>query len=315
MTNNYWPACKGFAHQAAIRNQLNENNEPLPALSGYPETVNLAFNFSSIKAGFQFHPTTTDAIPEDSFWVIFQGSNTVLHESAQGLKLLQGPLPEWIIHKHPPLCIGSWQGKPLYAVTIDKDLALMSPFVVDDYNATDDRVDIQTLSLAGMAKQVLHWERQSQYCQRCGAKTERLEASWGTCCRSCKAHHFPHIHPCAIVLVKRGNELLLTRKAEWVPGRYSLVAGFLDFGESLEECAIREVKEETGIDILNVRYVGSQNWPFPAQLMAGFVAEYAGGEISVDHNELEDARWFPVDALPLLPGKRSIARWIIDTFK
>jgi NAD+ diphosphatase len=108
--------------------------------------------------------------------------------------------------------------------------------------------------------------------------------------------------------------VLLTRKAEWPPGRYSLVAGFLDFGESLEECAIREVREETGIGIKNVRYVGSQNWPFPAQLMAGFVADYASGGIKVDPDELEDARWFHVDALPSLPTKRSIARHIIDTF-
>ena len=117
------------------------------------------------------------------------------------------------------------------------------------------------------------------------------------------------------MLVRRGNELLLTRKAEWVSGRYSLVAGFLDFGESLEECAIREVREETSIEVCNVRYVGSQNWPFPAQLMAGFVADYVSGDICVDLHELEDARWFPSDALPLLPASRSIARWIIDNFK
>ncbi|MBC8017131.1 MAG: NUDIX domain-containing protein, partial [Verrucomicrobia bacterium] len=82
-----------------------------------------------------------------------------------------------------------------------------------------------------------------------------------------------------------------------------------------EECAIREVREETGIEICNVRYVGSQNWPFPAQLMAGFVADYAAGEIVVDTAELEDARWFPIEALPALPPSRSIARWIIDNFK
>jgi NAD+ diphosphatase len=115
--------------------------------------------------------------------------------------------------------------------------------------------------------------------------------------------------------VKRGNEFLLTRKSVWPAGRYSLVAGFLDFGESLEECVQREVKEETGIEVRNIRYVGSQNWPFPSQLMAGFIAEYAGGEIAVDHEELEDARWFCVNAMPAsLPAERSIARWIIDSY-
>jgi NAD+ diphosphatase len=142
----------------------------------------------------------------------------------------------------------------------------------------------------------------------------KIPDSWGKRCSSCNAEHFPHIHPCSIILVKRDNELLLTRKKEWAAGRYGLVAGFLDFGESLEECAIREVREETGIAIRNVRYVGSQNWPFPAQMMAGFIADYAGGDIIINTDELEDARWFTADKLPELPPKRSIARWIIDSF-
>ena len=114
------------------------------------------------------------------------------------------------------------------------------------FNAADELMDIQTLTLAGVAKQVLHWDKQSRHCPRCGAHTTPITGSWGKLCSACNSEHFPHIHPCAIVLVKRGNELLLTRKAEWTAGRYSLVAGFLDFGESLEECAIREVREETG---------------------------------------------------------------------
>ena len=108
--------------------------------------------------------------------------------------------------------------------------------------------------------------------------------------------------------------LPLARKAEWAPGRYALVAGFVDNGESLEGCVRREVKEEVGVEVSEIRYVGSQNWPFPSQLMCGFVAEYAGGDVVVDTTELEDARWFPCDELPIRPSRHSIAGFIIANY-
>lgn len=284
--------------------------------SNYPEAVNLPFNFSSVRSGFEFCVPGADLPAEDGFWTVIQGNSVILEATPHGLRLPYGRLPEWlVVPQHPALCIGSWQGKPLRAVTVSSSVILEPPLMAAAFNAADELMDIQTLTLAGVAKQVLHWDKQSRHCPCCGAHTTPITGSWGKLCSACTREHFPHIHPCAIVLVKRGKELLLTRKAEWAAGRYSLVAGFLDFGESLEECAIREVREETAIEICNVRYVGSQNWPFPAQLMAGFVAEYAAGEISVDPHELEDARWFSLDDLPALPARRSIARWIIDNFK
>lgn len=142
-----------------------------------------------------------------------------------------------------------------------------------------------------------------------------LSGTWGKRCLSCSHERYPAVHPCAIVLIRRGDEFLLIRKPEWGEGRYSLVAGFLDFGESLEECAVREVKEETGVDITNVQYVGSQSWPFPSQLMAGFVADYAGGKVVPDTTEIADARWFSRQTLPIsFPPYRSIARWIIERY-
>jgi NAD+ diphosphatase len=281
----------------------------------YPEAINLAFNFSSVKTDFEFCVPGAEPTKEDGAWVVIQGNNAILEETVSGLQLLHGTLPDRIIPQQPALCIGTWRGKPLRAITISSSLDLEHPLVSEAFNSSNERMDIQTLTLAGLAKQILHWEKQSRHCSRCGEPTASISASWGKCCTSCNSEHYPHIHPCAIILVKRGRELLLTRKAEWPAGRYSLVAGFLDIGESLEECAVREVREETGIEICNVRYVGSQNWPFPAQLMAGFVADYAAGDICVDPHELEDARWFPADALPNLPTRRSIARWIIDNCK
>ena len=114
-----------------------------------------------------------------------------------------------------------------------------------------------------------------------------------------------------IILIRDGDRCLLARKREWAPGRYALVAGFVDNGESLEGAVHREVKEEVGVDVTDLRYVGSQNWPFPSQLMVGFVAQYAGGEITIDREELEDARWFPRRALPTGPARHSIAGWIL----
>lgn len=281
----------------------------------YPEQINLPFNFSLIREAFEFRSWNSEPPVGPGIWIILQGNGVVLLHDDDGASLPNKELPEWCSAKLKPLWIGSWHGAPVRVVTIGSDIMVPAPHAVSLFNAQEQELEPALLTLAGLGKQILHWQRQSGYCSRCGAATEAISGSWGKRCGSCRAEHFPHIHPCAIVLVKRGNELLLTRKAEWAPGRFGLVAGFVEFGESLEECAIREVKEETGIHICNVRYLGSQNWPFPAQLMAGFVADYAGGEISIDTNELEDAGWFPIDRLPTLPPHRSIARWIIDNCK
>ncbi len=277
----------------------------------YPEQINLSFNFSSIKDDFQTSGPLEIDPSERGYWAIIQGNNLIVNSS---LKLPEGALPDQMQPAEEPLCIGRWHGKPLRVFQLDKNSAITAPFRAEGFNATNDLLDIQTLTLGGIASQILHWDLQSRFCSRCGCPTKPHHSNWGRTCTGCHAEHFPHIHPCAIVLVRRGDQLLLTRKAQWPPNRYSLVAGFVDFGESLEECALREIKEETGITAENIRYIGSQNWPFPAQLMAGFVADYKSGEIKVDKNELEDARWFPTSQLPDLPGKRSIARWIIDNF-
>jgi NAD+ diphosphatase len=163
-----------------------------------------------------------------------------------------------------------------------------------------------------MAMQAVYWERTSGHCPRCGERTARIDGEWGKRCPGCRYEHYPHLHPAVIVLVLDGDRCLLARKGIWAPGRYALVAGFVDNGECLEGAVAREVKEEVGIDVKDIQYVGSQNWPFPSQLMLGFVAHYAGGEVTIDREELEDARWFPRDALPDGPARHSIAGFMLE---
>ena len=281
----------------------------------YPESVNLPFNSEIIRDGFIPIRPGGALPPEKGLWLPLQANSMVVANDGEAFSLITGGRPDWLESSRPPVCIGTWHGSPLWTQFISRDVEIPGGFSAEPFNATEDRLDDRLLTLGGMAHQILHWQRNSRFCSRCGADLEVIEQTWGKACRSCRSEHFPHIHPCVIVLVKRDEEFLLARKGTWPVGRYGLIAGFLDFGESLEECVHREVREETGISVRNLRYVGSQNWPFPSQLMAGFVAEYAGGEVAADRDELEDARWFCAETLPpSLPPRRSIARWIIDRY-
>ena len=279
----------------------------------YPETVNLPFNRSALPAGFVLHDTPQPFDDQPLDWVLVQGGNLLLREHEGSLTLPSGNLPVTPTENEPPLVFATWQGRQIGAMTIRHQTQLPQDLVMEPFNAFRERISPELITIAGIGKQLMHWQQLSRFCSRCGGRPRQLPHNWGKQCPDCATEHFPHIHPCAIVMIRRDNQLLLIRKPEWAPGRYGLVAGFLDVGESLEECAVRETREETGIAIKNIRYVTSQCWPFPSQVMAGFVAEYAGGTLCVDGNEVEDARWFSLDSLPTLPARRSIARYLIDT--
>lgn len=282
---------------------------PLP--ESYLSPRHLPFNSTALAGRFQFESPGLDP-GGDGVWVVLRGSELLVTEDA-ARQLPGGAAPVPPGPGYQPLYLGRYRGRPCRALRLEREAELPAGLVAESLLAPDPALDIEQLSLGGLAGQALHWQRNAACCSRCGAATVALPGEWGRRCSDCGAVHFPHIHPCVIVLVRRGNEVLLTRKAEWPAGRYSLVAGFLDMGECLEEAVDREVMEETGIAVRDVRYLGSQCWPFPSQVMAGFVAEYRGGELQVDETELEDARWFRVDALPVLPPRRSIARYILDT--
>jgi NAD+ diphosphatase len=166
----------------------------------------------------------------------------------------------------------------------------------------------------GRASQLLEWNRSHRFCGRCGEPTVRSETEQARQCPGCRTLHFPRLNPAIIVSVRREREILLGRSPHFQPGVYSVLAGFVEPGESLEETVMREVREEVGIDVDGIRYFGSQPWPFPHSLMIALTAEYAGGEIRIDHQELEDAGWYRADSLPLLPTTFSIARTLVEHF-
>ena len=131
-------------------------------------------------------------------------------------------------------------------------------------------------------------------------------------CPACKLSAYPRVAPATMMLVKRGSELLLGRGPHFPPGMYSALAGFVEPGESLEQCLAREVAEEVGVEIAKPRYFASQSWPFPHSMMIAFVCEWVSGEIKRQESEIDDAKWFKVLQLPKLPSKISIARKLID---
>ena len=166
----------------------------------------------------------------------------------------------------------------------------------------------------GTARQKVEWYRTHGFCSRCGAPTSRHETHEAMACHACGQLQFARLAPAVIVLVERGREMLLGRSPHFPPGVYSTIAGFVEPGESLEECVHREIEEEVGVRVDNLRYFGSQPHPFPHSLMLGFVADWAGGEVRIDRDELEDAGWFAPGGLPELPHPMSIARALIEDF-
>lgn len=165
------------------------------------------------------------------------------------------------------------------------------------------------------AYSVIHWDKNHQYCGRCGAKTTHNSKNFERTCPQCHISFFPRISPSIIVLIHKHDHLLMARSPHFAPGVYGLIAGFVEIGETIEEAIHREIQEEVGIQVKNISYFGSQPWPFPDSLMLAFRAEYKSGDLAIDNDEIEDAGWYRYDNLPGRPSTRiSIASLMLDDF-
>ena len=211
--------------------------------------------------------------------------------------------------------LGYWRDQPCYVLEIDgADQPDPMQYQKGSLYHMLGRVDEQLFALAGRASQLLDWERDHQHCGRCGGLMRADVDERAMHCDPCRIINYPRIAPCIIVLVTRGEELLLARNANFPGPLYSTLAGFIEAGETAEETLVREVREEVGVEVRHLRYFQSQSWPFPNQLMLGFFAEYAGGEIVCDHIEIADARWFHYSDLPMIPPASSVSGQLIQHY-
>lgn len=168
--------------------------------------------------------------------------------------------------------------------------------------------------LAGRALQIVQWHRDHRFCGRCGQPTRDHVDERAKLCSTCELHFYPRLSPCIITLVTRGNECLLARHARATHPVYTALAGFVEVGERPEDTVHREIREEVGVTVDNLRYVASQPWPFPGQLMLGFYADYAGGELCIDNKEIVEAGWYRYDQLPQVPPVATLSGQLIAQF-
>ncbi len=217
---------------------------------------------------------------------------------------------------YPLLLVGEFKARRIVALNLPHD------WVQDEFMAQRAsprqlllRHAFEDFTAVGRANQLVSWYDSHRFCGACGAKTRAHNNDRALVCTECHATYYPRINPCVIVLVIKGEQFLLARHNRGNASYSSCLAGFMEVGETPEETVAREVMEEVGIEVDNIRYIKSQSWPFPSQLMLGFFADYKSGELCVDGIEISEAHWYNKDELPNVPSAGiSVAGQLIELF-
>lgn len=211
------------------------------------------------------------------------------------------------------LYLGCYHNLNCYVVVLDKQPA-MAGYRWQNLGQLLSLLTPVDYEVAARALEVVHWDREHRFCGRCGGLTRQHERDLAKYCQACEVSYYPRLSPCVITVVTRGEECLLAHNSAFAGRFFSALAGFVEAGETLESGLRREVEEEVGIKIGRLEYFGSQSWPFPSQLMIGFLAEYESGEIVVDGVEIDEAHWFRYDALPAIPSAATLSGQLIHEF-
>lgn len=241
---------------------------------------------------------------QNAYWCVVSGSDVWLLNG----ELPKGGAEQFDLPFDQAIQVGQWLGTPVMWL-----------------NEADIQIEVEMNSLReclhfpeplflliSKAIQYGHMSQTLRFCPQCGGRNHLNHNQLAMQCGDCRSLHYPRIFPCIIVAVRKENQILLAQHPRHRNGMYTVIAGFLEVGETLEQCVAREVKEETGVNVKNIQYFGSQPWAFPSSMMMGFVAEYDSGLLKPDYSELTDAKWFDFDSLPPVAPKGTIARELID---
>jgi NAD+ diphosphatase len=257
-----------------------------------------------------------NSVPETAYWFLCTDRSLLIRAvsttGAMVPQFDQATVRPWVDGR--PLALGEIDGLPCLAASLKANISLPKRLKSVELRPLYVRLPEAFFGMALKAIHLLYWDRHSRFCGLCGARTADKADECAKVCQNCGELYYPRIAPAIIVAVIKDGQILLAHANRFPADLYSVIAGFVEPGESLEECVRREVREEVGLGIKNLRYFCSQPWPFPDSLMVGFIADYESGTITVDLTENQDAAWFAPDHLPTVPGNFSIARRLIDWF-
>jgi NAD+ diphosphatase len=252
---------------------------------------------------------------EPAWWFIFRGSRLLVRiENERASVPLAKTFSELGLPEIRSQYLGRLNERHCYSAEVDQEVQAPDDWTFQGLRRLFGLLPEPLFWVAGAAVQIVDWDRNHQFCGRCGSGTRNMTRERAKECPQCGLISYPRISPAIIVLVERGDTLLLARSHRHPQGLFSVLAGFVEPGETLEEAVRREIREEVGIEVRDIKYFGSQPWPFPNSLMIAFTCHYAAGEIVLEEDEMAEAGWYRAGDLPPIPPKISIARRLIDWF-
>ena len=243
------------------------------------------------------------------YWFVFYKDQLLLQKVGENYTIPYAKeAPVSVVRTLP---VSMPDGTTVMAAFVEEPVVETNAYEFMGMRASYGRIDDLFYEQAGKASEIVHWDKHSQFCPACGTRTV-LATPISKRCPSCHYEMFPSVSAAILVLIRNEDSILLVHARNFTGPVHSLVAGFLETGETLEQCVEREVMEETGLMVTNIRYWGNQPWPYPSSLMVGFTADYESGELNLQDEELSSGAFYTRDSLPQLPRTLSLARKMID---